>query len=279
MTVVNENINIAAVSAAQRIMGEPPRSRVAGRAAVTPAPFSLPVAEYPAGHDAGTDGLTRRAALRGLAGLGLGTALLLRDDGVAHAQDVATRGGALPPSASGDDFWTRDRTLWARRTSTGEVIRSTYWANGQLVQSEYERLCWFARDTTLERMIREKSPHVRRALDSGRFTEAQISQWTLMNPIIFDVHYAISSWLAWFNMARPVEWTSAFRHPISNAVIESSARDSWHMRGGAIDARIPGVPVEQFGRFSQWLGAGGVGVYTSKLFTHTDSGRVRSWKS
>lgn len=223
--------------------------------------------------------LTRRSALRGLAGLGLGTALLMRDDRVALAQDLAARAATLPPAAHGDEFWTRDRTLWARRTSTGEVIKSTYWANGQLVQSEYERLCWFARDTTLERMVREKSPHVQRALDSGRFTEAQISQWTLMNPIIFDVHYAYTSWLAWFNMARPIEWTSAFRHPITNAVIEGSARDSWHMRGGAIDARIPGVPVEQVGRFSQWLGAGGVGIYMSKSFLHSDAGRVRSWRA
>lgn len=225
------------------------------------------------------DYFNRRAVLRGIGGLGLGSVLLLQEPGVVFAQASAAAAGALPPAAQRDEFWTRDRTVWVRRTSTGEVIKSTYWRQGQLVQSEYERLCWFARDTTLERLMREDSPHIRRALDTGQFTREQISQWTMMNPIILDVHYAISSWLGWFNMARPIEWTSAFRHPITNKITEGSARDSWHVRGGAVDARIPGVPIEQFGRFAQWLGAGGVGVYVTKAFTHTDSGRVRSWRS
>lgn len=242
----------------------------------SPDPYSHP--EAPAGAGL-ADTVSRRAAIRGLGGLGLGSILLLQEPGVAFAQASAAAAGALPPAAQRDEFWTRDRTVWVRRTSTGEVIRSTYWRQGQLVQSEYERLCWFARDTTLERLMRENSPHIRRALDTGRFTREQVSQWTMMNPIIFDVHYAITSWLGWFNMARPIDWTSAFRHPITNSIIEGSARDSWHMRGGAIDARIPGVPIEQFGRFAQWLGAGGVGVYVGKSFTHTDSGRVRSWRS
>ncbi|VTU44028.1 YcbK family protein [Variovorax sp. RA8] len=243
---------------------------------LSPNPYVHPEGTAPSGLPAA---LTRRAALRGLGGLGLGSILLLQDPGVAHAQASAAAAGALPSAAQRDEFWTRDRTVWVRRTSTGEVIKSTYWRNGQLVQSEYERLCWFARDTTLERLIREDSPHIRRALDSGRFTREQISQWTMMNPIIFDVHYAITSWLGWFNMARPIDWTSAFRHPITNSITEGSARDSWHMRGGAVDARIPGVPIEQFGRFAQWLGAGGVGVYVGKSFTHTDSGRVRAWRA
>lgn len=240
-----------------------------------PDPYVLPWVEP---EDPFTANLNRRAALRGLAGLGLGSALLLQSPEIAFAQASAAAAGALPSAAQRDEFWTRDRTLWARRTSTGEVIRSTYWRSGQLIQSEYERLCWFARDTTLERLIRQGSPVVRHALDSGRFTEAQVSQWTMLNPIIFDVHYAITSWLTWFNMARPIDWTSAFRHPITNSITEGAARDSWHLRG-AVDARIPGVPTEQFGRFARWLGAGGVGVYVTSSFTHTDCGRVRSWRS
>lgn len=240
-----------------------------------PDPYVLPWVEP---EDASAVALDRRAALRGLAGLGLGSAMLLQSPTIALAQASAAAAGALPPAAQRDEFWTRDRTLWARRTSTGEVIKSTYWRNGQLIQSEYERLCWFARDTTLERLMRQGSPAIRRALASGEFTEAQLSQWTMLNPIIFDVHYAISSWLVWFNMARPIDWTSAFRHPVTNSITEGAVRDSWHLRG-AVDARIPGVPTEQFGRFARWLGAGGVGVYVTSAFTHTDCGRVRSWRS
>jgi len=240
----------------------------------SPEPYQHPESEGSAA-PALPDSVTRRAALRGLGGLGLGSILLMQQPEVAFAQASAAAAGALPSAATRDEFWTRDRSIWVRRTSTGEVIRSTYWSRGQLIQSEYERLCWFARDTTLERLMRENSPLIGRALNAGQ----QVSQWTMMNPIIFDVHYAITSWLSWFNMARPIEWTSAFRHPITNSITEGAARDSWHMRGGAIDARIPGVPIEQFGRFAEWLGAGGVGVYVNRSFTHTDSGRVRAWRS
>ncbi|TAL65763.1 MAG: DUF882 domain-containing protein [Burkholderiaceae bacterium] len=223
--------------------------------------------------------LNRRGALRGLAALGLGATLMLEEPGVALAYQQAAAANALAGAVNQEGFWSRDRTLWAQRTSTGETIRCTYWSKGQIIQSEYERLCWFARDTTLQRLIREDSPHIRGALASGRFTSAQISPWTMMNPIIFDVHYAITSWLSWFNMARPIEWTSAFRHPITNELTEGAVRDSWHIHGGAIDSRIPGVPTEQFGRFAKWLGAGGVGVYITQAFAHTDVGRVRSWRS
>lgn len=239
------------------------------------APFVLePAAPVP---DLAGPDLTRRAALRGLAGLGLGTGLLMSDPAAALAQQLVAAGGM--PQGQPEDFWTRDRTIWVRRSATGEVIRSTYWSRGRLIDSEYQRLCWFARDITLEGMLRTGAPAVRRALDTGKFTPEQVSQWTYMNPIILDVHYAISSWLSWFNMARPIDWTSAFRHPITNSVTEGAARDSWHTKGGAIDSRIQGVPTRQFARFAQWLGAGGVGVYTSDGFTHTDAGRVRKWGS
>lgn len=239
------------------------------------APDSLrPLADFDA------DGaLSRRAALKGLAGLGLGTAMLMSNPAAALADQFSSDGVVSAPGGQQQDFWTRDRTIWARRTATGEVIKSTYWSNGRIIESEYQKLCWFARDITLERLIRENSPHIRSALDRGLFTPEQISQWTLMSPISFDIHYALTSWLAWFNMARPIEWTSAFRHPITNGITEGAVRDSWHIRGGAIDSTIPGVPTEQFGKFAQWLGAGGVGVYVTRSFTHTDAGRVRSWRS
>src|SRR6516164_8238950 len=96
----------------------------------TPEPYShaLPAPPAPTGSVA----LTRRAALRGLGGLGLGSMLLLQEPGVAFAQASAAAAGALPPAAQRDEFWTRDRTVWVRRTSTGELIKSTYWARGQL---------------------------------------------------------------------------------------------------------------------------------------------------
>ena len=64
-----------------------------------------------------------------------------------------------------------------------------------------------------------------------------------------DVLYAYSAWLAGFEIQRPLEITSGFRHLINND----------YMTEGGVK--------------------GGVGIYPTRNFVHVDSGRVRSWTS
>jgi len=64
-----------------------------------------------------------------------------------------------------------------------------------------------------------------------------------------DVLYAYSAWLAGFEIPRPLEITSGFRHLITN---------DYMTEGGF---------------------KGGVGIYPTRNFVHGDCGRVWSWTS
>jgi uncharacterized protein YcbK (DUF882 family) len=128
-------------------------------------------------------------------------------------------------------------------------------------------------------MIADRSPVIVKALNEGGLATNQVTQWALMDPIVLDVLYAYSAWLAVYSISRPLDVTSGFRHFLSNELTEGAALAGWHPRAGAIDFRIPGVSAEHSARFGMWLAGGGVGLYRSKDFTHVDRGRVRSWSS
>lgn len=171
----------------------------------------------------------------------------------------------------GVDFWSRPRTVYLKRPATGEVIKRTYWANGALVEREYRELCWFLRDPKME----ARMAHRRVAYG------ALPSDWycaVLFSPTTLDILYALSSWLELFKLSPWLIVDSAFRHFLTNISIEGAARNSQHMRGGAVDIYVPGVSAEQVGRFAVWLRGGGVGIYPAKNFTHVDDGRLRVWR-
>lgn len=74
---------------------------------------------------------------------------------------------------------------------------------------------------------------------------------------------------------------SGYRSPSYNQRLRQAtkgvAKDSFHMKGMAIDLRIPGVPLERIKRAALALAAGGVGYYPRNGFVHIDSGNIRSW--
>lgn len=150
-------------------------------------------------------------------------------------------------------FWNQPRWVWLKRPETGEEIRTVYWAQGQLIESEYFRLCWFLRDRRLNKSM-------------------------YMSLVLLDMLYASSGWLAWNNMARPIITTSGARFESTNALTEGAAKNSLHKEGRAHDGYIPGISLESMFRLGAWLGAGGVGYYPGKNFCHWDDGRVRFWR-
>lgn len=150
-------------------------------------------------------------------------------------------------------FWNQPRWVWLKRPATGEEIRAVYWAQGQLVQSEYLRICWFLRDVRAKKSM-------------------------YMSIVLLDMLYATSAWLAWHGMARPITTTSGARFAATNAMIEGAAKDSLHQEGRAHDGLIEGVSLESMVKLGAWLGGGGVGYYPAKKFCHWDDGRVRFWK-
>ncbi|MBT3181538.1 MAG: YcbK family protein [Deltaproteobacteria bacterium] len=78
-----------------------------------------------------------------------------------------------------------------------------------------------------------------------------------------------------------VQVISGYRSPEYNAALTRRsgrvAHNSLHMRGLAMDIRMPGVDKHKLGQYARSLRTGGVGVYGGSGFVHVDVGPVRSW--
>lgn len=169
------------------------------------------------------------------------------------------------------DFWDQPRSIWMSRATTGEEIKATYWADGDLVLSGYLELCWFMRDVQLEKQVRSLQAH-------GATIPKSLNPATNISLVLLDILYATGGWLDYHGMSRSLVLTSGFRHPITNARTEGAAQGSHHTRGGAGDLLVPGVSPEAVSAFGRWLSRGGVGWYPGKAFTHVDDGRLRFWR-
>jgi uncharacterized protein YcbK (DUF882 family) len=80
---------------------------------------------------------------------------------------------------------------------------------------------------------------------------------------------------------RPLAVISGYRSPKSNAMLAAQsggvAKRSYHMRGMAIDCRMPDVSLKHLHKAALKARRGGVGLYTRSGFVHIDIGPVRTW--
>ena len=161
----------------------------------------------------------------------------------------------LQPSAMAQtpDFWSLPRTLHLYRPETKESVQATYFADGQVITSEYERLCYLLRDV-------------------------KAGQAVQMSIVLLDVLAGIQGWLRANGIQSPLHTNSGYRSPRTNAYTEGSAKDSRHMYGMAWDGRVPNVTSESLAQFAIYLRGGGVGFYQEKNFVHVDSGALRTWR-
>lgn len=159
---------------------------------------------------------------------------------------------AYQSTDNGNDFWLRPRTLRLRHPS-GDFIEATFWSDGVYLRDGYEQLSWFLRDRTDKQGI-------------------------YMDTVLLDILYGVQGWLRYFGVRDEMRANSGYRTPSRNRRIEGAALNSEHTRGKALDSTILGVGPQQVGKFGRWLGAGGVGFYPHRNFTHLDSGRVRTWR-
>jgi len=80
---------------------------------------------------------------------------------------------------------------------------------------------------------------------------------------------------------RPFSVISGFRSQRTNDALRRRsggvAKNSYHIKGMAMDLRMKGVSSDTVANIGERLGAGGVGRYSSSNFVHLDSGPVREW--
>jgi uncharacterized protein YcbK (DUF882 family) len=101
-----------------------------------------------------------------------------------------------------------------------------------------------------------------------------------IDPALLDVLWQVQRNLKNNN---PFEIISAYRSPATNSMLRSRsahtgvAKDSMHLKGQAIDIRLPGAALCDVRDAALELKRGGVGYYADSGFVHIDTGRVRHW--
>lgn len=149
--------------------------------------------------------------------------------------------------------WQTERSLAFYNLHTGEATLATYWADGRYLPSELAQINYLLRDFRSG----EVKPIDVRLLDMLHTLRRKMDSREALHVI------------------------SGYRSPKTNAKLAEAGRGvakrSMHMRGMAIDIRLPGRPLADLRQAAKSLRLGGVGYYPKSNFIHVDVGRVRSW--
>jgi uncharacterized protein YcbK (DUF882 family) len=136
---------------------------------------------------------------------------------------------------------------------TGEKLTAAYWQDGHYLPDGLREIDYSLRD----------------------FRTGDIYA---IDPRLLDLLYRLRQQLAYDG---PIHVISGYRCPATNAMLAARSprvsKTSFHMRGMAIDIRIPGRPLPELRDAAMLLGMGGVGYYPESDFVHVDTGPVRFW--
>jgi uncharacterized protein YcbK (DUF882 family) len=136
---------------------------------------------------------------------------------------------------------------------TAERLNCVYWIDGQYVPEALEAFNYILRDWR-ENLIKPIDP---RTID-----------------IMAGTHGLLGC-------TEPFEVVSGYRSPKTNSMLRGNSRgvakNSFHIKGMAVDIACRSRSVRQVASAARTLGAGGVGRYSRSAFTHLDSGPVREW--
>lgn len=160
---------------------------------------------------------------------------------------AAMFGGAARAAAA------EPRTLSLFNLHTGEKLKATYFEGGDYVPDALEAMNHLLRD----------------------FRTGDIHP---IAPNLLDLVNTLQSRL---ETSQTVHVISGYRSPLTNAALHERsagvASHSLHMKGQAMDIRMPGVELVHLRNAALDLQRGGVGYYPASDFVHVDIGRVRRW--
>jgi uncharacterized protein YcbK (DUF882 family) len=145
------------------------------------------------------------------------------------------------------------RALAFNNLHTGEKLKIEYWADGRYIPGALSDIDHLLRD----------------------YRNNQVHK---IEPKLLDalalLHRRMGSKGAF-------EVISGYRSPATNAMLHSHshgvAAHSLHMKGMAIDIRLPDCNLKDLHNAALAMRAGGVGYYPALDFVHVDVGRVRHW--
>lgn len=148
---------------------------------------------------------------------------------------------------------SRERSLLLQHLHTGETLRTTYFADGRYVPSALAAAAHHLRDWRQD---------LAKPVD----------------PQLLDLLWALRNRL---ETTAPIHVLCGYRSPATNAMLRrrsrAVARNSLHMKGMAIDLRVPNRSLRSLRAAAVSLHGGGVGYYPASRFVHVDTGDVRYW--
>jgi uncharacterized protein YcbK (DUF882 family) len=145
------------------------------------------------------------------------------------------------------------RRLDFYNTHTGESLSAVYWEGGRYLKDGLATIDYALRDFRTDQV---------RSID----------------PQLLDLVHRLRVVLA---CDGPVHVISGYRSPATNAMLarrsRSVAKNSYHVKGMAIDLRLPERQLKDVHAAALALAGGGVGYYPKSDFVHMDTGPVRTW--
>jgi len=163
---------------------------------------------------------------------------------------------ALIPSrgfAGGRKFCLPERSLAFYNTHTGEELEVVYWSRGKYRKQAL---------ADIDHILRDHRTGEVKAIDTR----------------LLDLAHDLGERLG---DRGPFHIISGYRSPQTNALLRASghgvARNSLHLKGEALDIRLPGTNLPVLRGAALDLKGGGVGYYPGQDFVHIDVGRVRYW--
>lgn len=146
-----------------------------------------------------------------------------------------------------------ERKLAFNNLHTGEKLTAVYWADGEYLPHVLQEVDYLLRDYRTDTTIK-------------------------MDRRLFDLLYLLQRDIG---LHKEFQVISGYRSPQTNAMLRREghgvAKHSYHMKGMAIDIRVPGVPLRNLQHTALRMKAGGVGYYGKSNFVHVDVGPVRHW--
>ncbi len=147
-----------------------------------------------------------------------------------------------------------ERHLCLYNPRTKESFKGAYWYRGDYIAGALEKI-----------------NHLMRDVRTGD-----------VNQIDMHLLNLISAFSIKLKTEKPFHVISGYRSPKTNALLhkhgQGAAKNSYHLKGQAVDLRVPGYRTSVLRREACELGKGGVGYYPRRKFVHLDVGPVRYWR-
>jgi uncharacterized protein YcbK (DUF882 family) len=152
-----------------------------------------------------------------------------------------------------DGIALKERSLSLFNPHTKERFEGIYWCDGDYVPSALNNINHLMRDI-------------------------RTNDVKLIDTHLLDLIFSISTKL---KPKTPFRVISGYRSLKTNTLLRKrgngAAKKSYHIKGQAVDIRLPGYKTSVLRRAAFELKKGGVGYYPKRRFVHIDVGPVRYW--